>query len=85
MAATENLLQEILDFETSLHRPEIRRSRIDVERLLGPEFIEFGRSGRVYDRRSVIEALVAEGSSPSDALSLSRTLHAAGWPKTASC
>lgn len=68
MAAPEDLLQEILDLETLLHRPEVRRSRIHVERLLAPEFVEFGRSGRVYDRQSVVEALVAEAANPGDTL-----------------
>lgn len=70
MTISKDLLQELLDLETSLHRPEIRRSRAHVERLLAFEFVEFGRSGRAYDRRSIIEALVSEASDSNDTLPL---------------
>ncbi len=51
--------------EQKLHRPEIRRSPDAVGALLAEGFIEFGSSGRVYDRTSIIEALASE--SPSEA------------------
>lgn len=70
MTVSMDLLRELLDLETSLHRPEIRRSRAHLERLLASEFVEFGRSGRVYDRQSIIEALIGEASDSSDALPL---------------
>ncbi|MFN7091986.1 MAG: DUF4440 domain-containing protein [Allorhizobium sp.] len=49
-----------LSLETSLHRPEVRSSPDLVGRLLADEFIEFGRSGRVYNKAVTIEALAAE-------------------------
>lgn len=49
-----------LSLETSLHRPEVRSSPDLVRRLLADEFIEFGRSGRVYNKAVTIEALAAE-------------------------
>ena len=66
MVVSSELLHQILALETSLHRPEIRRSRAAAERLLAPEFVEFGRSGRVYDRRSVIKAHIEEDSASND-------------------
>ncbi len=60
-AITEVLsLQEIKALEEALHRPEIRRSRGAVERLLAEGFIEFGASGTVYDRPTVIDLLAQE-------------------------
>ena len=49
-----------LSLEISLHRPEVRSSPDLVGRLLADEFIEFGRSGRVYNKAVTIEALAAE-------------------------
>lgn len=46
--------------ELKLHRPEVRRSPDAVRALLADEFIEFGSSGKVYDKASIIEALVDE-------------------------
>jgi hypothetical protein len=46
--------------EEDLLRPEIRRSRAELEARLAPEFAEFGRSGRVYDRAALIAALADE-------------------------
>ncbi|WP_370676935.1 DUF4440 domain-containing protein [Pleomorphomonas sp. PLEO] len=47
--------------ERTLHRPEVRRSPETVGALLADDFIEFGSSGTVYDKASIIEAL---GSGP---------------------
>jgi len=51
--------------ETSLHRPEVRTSPQQTATLLADDFIEFGKSGRVYDKEVMINALAAEGSSGS--------------------
>ena len=48
--------------EEQLLKPEVRRSPDQVGRLLADEFIEFGSSGAVYDKRRIIEALECEGS-----------------------
>jgi hypothetical protein len=42
-----------------LHRLETRRNRDRLDQLLHPEFTEFGRSGRVYTRREVLEEFSA--------------------------
>lgn len=60
MAIDEADFTLFLSLETSLHRPEIRSSPDLVGRLLADEFLEFGRSGRVYNRSVTIEALAAE-------------------------
>jgi DNA-binding MarR family transcriptional regulator len=40
--------------EDSLWRPETRSDRDYMERLLSPDFFEFGRSGRVYTREDIV-------------------------------
>jgi hypothetical protein len=52
------------ELETSLLRPEVRASRDALSKLLAKDFVEFGSSGRVYDRDQVIDGLVQEGSAP---------------------
>ncbi|MCM2402911.1 DUF4440 domain-containing protein [Rhizobium sp. S153] len=58
-------LEEIRSLEEALHRPEIRRSREAVEDLLAEGFMEFGASGRVYERATIIDQL-AEQSDDND-------------------
>jgi hypothetical protein len=50
------------ELETSLLRPEVRASIDAVSKLLAEGFVEFGSSGRVYDRNQVIDGLVQESS-----------------------
>ncbi|MCM2394974.1 DUF4440 domain-containing protein [Rhizobium sp. S95] len=54
-------LEEIRSLEEALHRPEIRRSREAVEDLLAEGFMEFGASGRVYERATIIGLLAEQG------------------------
>ena len=54
------------DLETSLHRRSVRNSPDAVASLLTDDFVEFGRSGRVYDKQRIIEALVHEDAAASD-------------------
>ncbi|OYW99427.1 MAG: hypothetical protein B7Z15_21145 [Rhizobiales bacterium 32-66-8] len=50
--------------EQALHRPEIRASRDAVAALLADSFVEFGSSGRIYDKATVIDSLAQETSGP---------------------
>ncbi|UXN71723.1 DUF4440 domain-containing protein [Devosia neptuniae] len=43
--------------EQVLHRPEVRSSHDAVSALLAEDFREFGRSGTIYDKATVLEAL----------------------------
>jgi len=45
------------DLETSLHRRSVRNAPDAVAALLTDDFVEFGRSGRVYDKLRTIELL----------------------------
>jgi len=59
-----NLLSELQALEVELHHPGVRCSRARLEQLLHPDFYEVGRSGRTYDRATVIEHLAAQESHP---------------------
>jgi len=52
----------LLDLERMLLDPEVRHSRVAVELLLHAEFKEFGSSGRVYDRETMIKMMNRETS-----------------------
>jgi hypothetical protein len=54
------LRDEIRRLEERLLDPRVRASRDELARLLAPEFVEFGSSGRVFDRDAVIAALAGE-------------------------
>ena len=48
------LLETLQSLEVALHRPEVRSNRNELDRLLHPEFREFGRSGHIYDSAEVL-------------------------------
>ncbi|KMS73210.1 hypothetical protein ACM01_19580 [Streptomyces viridochromogenes] len=56
-------VEAAVEGELRLLRPEIRSSPESLEKLLHPEFREFGASGRCWDRTSIIESLLA-GTDP---------------------
>lgn len=56
----EKLVDELLKLETDLHKREIRSSTLALSELLADEFVEFGSSGRIFDKSAIIDALAAE-------------------------
>ena len=48
------------DLEERLLHPSVRASPDEVATLLADEFIEFGSSGRIYDKQQIIRLLQAE-------------------------
>ena len=54
--------QEIHDLEKRLLHPEVRSSPREVATLLDEDFIEFGKSGRIYDKQSAVAGLRAEAT-----------------------
>lgn len=48
------LLEELKSLETELHKNETRRNQQRMERLLHPDFVEFGRSGMRYTRAEIL-------------------------------
>lgn len=53
-------IEAVAALEKSLLKPEIRASPEKVERLLADEFIEFGSSGRIYNKSDIIHSLQNE-------------------------
>ena len=58
------LLQELQALEVELHHPGVRCSRERLEQLLHPEFHEVGRSGRAYNRETIVNFLASQESQP---------------------
>lgn len=53
------LLQALQALEAELHHPGVRCTRERLETLLHPDFHEVGRSGRPYDRETVVAFLLS--------------------------
>jgi hypothetical protein len=53
-------LEAVVALELSLLDPEVRRSPERVERLLHPDFREFGASGHAWNRKAIVAALAAD-------------------------
>ena len=49
-------LRRVVERELALLDPGVRRDPDQVRALLHPDFVEYGSSGRVWDRASVVEA-----------------------------
>ncbi len=58
------LLQELQALEVELHHPGVRCNRERLEQLLHPEFHEVGRSGRAYNRETIVNFLASQESQP---------------------
>src|SRR5215208_4709918 len=61
--ADPTLENEIRALEERLLQPDVRKSPDELDRLLAEGFMEFGSSGRAYDKPAVIEGLAAEPES----------------------
>lgn len=64
MMAGEIDIELFRQLEQELHRSDIRSSPEAVSSRLADDFLEFGSSGRVYDKHLTIDSLAQEG--PSD-------------------
>jgi hypothetical protein len=51
------LSEQIYQLEDRLLQPEIRRSKEEIAKLLADDFVEFGSSGRIFDKIQVVEGL----------------------------
>ncbi|WP_053047380.1 DUF4440 domain-containing protein [Thalassomonas viridans] len=55
-----NLQDEITALELALLKPEVRRSRSELNRLISDDFLEFVGSGRRFGKAEVLERLPQE-------------------------
>jgi hypothetical protein len=60
MNADESLAELLYRLEKRLHQPEIRRLRDEVAKLLADDFVEFGSSGKIFDKQSILEEVADE-------------------------
>ena len=62
MSVEAAVVAEIRGLEERLLRPEVRASPSMVAELLADDFLEFGRSGRIFDREQTIKLLREEAT-----------------------
>lgn len=60
MAVDDPAVREVVAAERALLDPRVRGDRERVEALLHPDFVEFGSSGRRWDRPSILAMLAGE-------------------------
>jgi hypothetical protein len=60
MHADLSLEQHLRLLEEQLLSPEIRKSTEDINVLLAKDFVEFGSSGFVFDRKRIVEKMQTE-------------------------
>ncbi len=60
MKASSQRTSEFFELETALHKKSVRNSPKAVAKLLADEFVEFGSSGRVFDKMTIIDMLKNE-------------------------
>jgi len=53
----KDLKTVIFESESSLLKPEVRLSREKLDLLLADDFIEFGSSGLIYDKKEILDRL----------------------------
>lgn len=53
------VLEELKRREPVFHRPEVARTRAELEAMTAPDFWEIGASGRRYSRAYVLKTLAA--------------------------
>lgn len=61
-------LEEIIKLEKKLLDSSVRKSAEELNSLLSPGFVEFGTSGRIYNRKIIVEQLADEVPSKVEAL-----------------
>jgi hypothetical protein len=67
MKTPTNIAARIAALELSLLQAPTRFDRNHLEQVLDDEMVEFGKSGKIYDKRSIVQALESEGSGPAPA------------------
>jgi hypothetical protein len=70
-------VQLVIDLELRLLEPQVRASTGELDRLLHPDFVEFGASGQKWDRPEMIASLINEqppcGAAPVRVLEIAGT------------
>jgi hypothetical protein len=64
MKGEDNIVDLVRRLELSLLQPDVRQSPSQVATLLADDFVEFGASGRIFDKAQVVAGLAAEQHEP---------------------
>ena len=62
MESESAVVQHVLELELRLLDPRVRRSTAQVDALLDAEFVEFGASGRRWERQEMLDAISTENA-----------------------
>lgn len=62
MTEEQQIKEHLISLEEMLHNPSIRKSVDEVSHLLADDYVEFGSSGTVYNKKDTIEALQKESA-----------------------
>ena len=54
------MVDKVVELELRVLEPEVRADSAEMERVLHPDFREFGTSGQVWDRASIVAALAED-------------------------
>lgn len=60
MSADVSIEAHLRTLEEELLQPDVRKTATRLDALLAEGFIEFGSSGRVFDKQSIIDSLRSE-------------------------
>lgn len=60
MSSASDSHDEMLELEQSCLNPEVRASPDRLSSLIADEFVEFGSSGRVWDKAAVVDEVPAQ-------------------------
>jgi len=60
MKLPDNDAAYFFELETSLHKKQIRNSADATSALLADAFVEFGSSGRIFNKSSIVESMRTE-------------------------
>lgn len=58
MGNKDIISKTIYNLEKQLLQPEIRSNRTELDYLISNDFIEYGASGRIYNKKDIINQLV---------------------------
>ena len=53
-------MEVIIEQEIALHQFEVRQDKVEIERLIHPDFREVGRSGNSFDFKSIVRMMETE-------------------------
>ena len=60
MKEENSIKQQLFKLENLLLQPSVRKSTIELSKILSDEFIEFGSSGKIFSKQQIIDALQQE-------------------------